>query len=178
MSNHFEYKPPVNKDGEEDRQFYPNQTVVNYRFVINDAFCRPWEPMPEVGTTLAELVEYLKTCAATRDLLGERWDYRRLIPGGAFDPHIISYGARSQFWLPVIPKKSEFTWTTKDCDKKVVCCGETLEVKEEWDSRANCPDIGYLYQCPKCGRHTMSRSGNLCRTAQDAYDTWIKWFDE
>ena len=120
-----------------DRQFDPDKACINYRFVVNDALCHPWEPMPEAGKSIAELVEFLKTCSHTRDNLGERWDYRRLSYGGTWDSRIVSYGARSQFWIPVVPQEADFNWTLESDGLTVVCCGEVIAPREDWDYRGS-----------------------------------------
>jgi hypothetical protein len=159
-----------------------NPGVVNYRFVVNDAVVHPWEPMPEAGRTLTELVEFLKTCSHTRDRIGNRWDWRRLRSGGAFHDvgqpqHIISYGDRSQFWIPVPPKEEDFTWVREEDESvEVECCGQKWRVVDDYDIGTICPERGYVFVCGECGRHTRSANGKACFTVAEALARWNKWF--
>lgn len=147
--------------------------VINYRFVVNDAVCKPWEPMPEInGTDLASLVDYLKICSAYKDILGELWDPSRLKLGNTWDKHIVSYGERQQFYLPTIPNEGDFCVPEK---VSVECCGETLEVYKEWDAGV-CPDLGYILYCEKCGRHTNNIRGTTLKSPQSALDRWNLWY--
>ena len=158
------------------RMFDPDVTCVNYRFVVNDSLVRPWEPMPEAGKTLAELVAHLKTCENGCDLLGSRWDYKRLAFGGSFDPHVVSYGLRSQFWIPVIPVKEDFTWTNGfDHELVIRCCGQDLSPQHGYDDGVGA-DEGYYYYCNRCGRHSKPVSGRLHRSCREAYDWWKEIF--
>jgi hypothetical protein len=154
----------------------PDTSVVNYRFVINDATCRYWEPMPEAGTTLRSLVDFLNTCGNSHDLLGEEWDYHRLSYGGSFDSHVVSYGLRSQFWIPTIPKESDFIWDTQE-NLTVTCCGAILEPYNDYDNTQVCPDAGYIFRCDRCGKHTRKHNGKVHRTVRQAYDAWNKMFN-
>ncbi len=151
-----------------------DKTIINYRFVVNDAVCNSWEPMPEIpGKDIAALVEYLKKCKNTCDRLGEPWDFQRLIPCRGFDAHIIDYGLRSQFYLPVLPDDSDFTWRNKN-KITVRCCGQEIEAIEDYDCDPVCADEGYLFACLKCGRHTRKENGRLHKTISAAKEHWEK----
>lgn len=149
-----------------------DKSVINYRFIVNDAVSHPWEPMPEVnGENIAALVEYLKQCSNACDRLGEPWNFERLVPCRGFDPHIIDYGLRSQFYIPVTPNDSDFTWANKS-KLTVECCGNTLEAIEEYDHGPVCQDEGYIFSCNKCGRHTRKENGHIHKTISAAKEYW------
>jgi len=149
-----------------------DKRVINYRFVVNDSFCHPWEPMPEIkGTDIGSLIDYLKICSAYKDTLGELWNPSRLKLGNTWDKHIVAYGERQQFYLPTAPKESDFCVPKK---MGVECCGEIIEVYEDWGYGV-CADIGYVLYCEKCGRHTNDISGATLKSPQAALDRWGIW---
>lgn len=80
-----------------------DRTIVNYRRVINDAVCNPWEPMPEVQPpTLDGLIEFIKGCEHNTDFYGNLWDHTRLQYSGTFEDvgHFVCCGHNNQFYLP------------------------------------------------------------------------------
>lgn len=155
-----------------------NTTIINYRWVVNDAVVWPWEPMPDAGKTIYDLAEFLKTCTCSRDRLGEAWDYRRLKYGGAWNLHIVTYGAMSQFWIPVVPQESDFTWQHQE-ELTVECCGRTLRPIQDWDGTPyGCLDEGYIFLCECCGRHTRRYNGKVHRTIKAAWDAWNRLYSE
>ena len=152
------------------------QELINFRTIVNDVCVHPWEPMPEAGETLQDLADFLETCGASHDILGERWDYRRLRHGGTFNRHIVSYGLRAQFWMPTPPSPEEFKWSTDEgCENLTVeCCGDTLCAYEDDDRSAIMCEEGYMFRCRKCGKHTRRANGKVHRTVQAAYDYWMR----
>ena len=78
-----------------------DKTCINYRGVLNDVTCGPWEPIPEAGTTLAKLGAYLNQCAdgGGVDKEGNPWSPRRLAQG-VFDHQLFDHGLSDQFWIP------------------------------------------------------------------------------
>ena len=155
-----------------DIETQSNTGIIKYRFVVNDAVVYPWEPMEEAGTTLSSLVEYLKGCVGY-DKLGSEWDYRRLRGCCGWNPHIIDYGLRSQFYIPVIPKDEEFYWLEKEHQIEVNCtCGNRIKLIESQDANWLCPDNGIKIHCRKCGANNIGIDGRLPRTYKQAVDEW------
>lgn len=179
ISEEYIQKAKEQRELQIKHMFDPDKSCVNYRFVVNDAICWPWEPMPEAGTNLKSLVEYLKTCEHNCDRLGKRWNYKRLLGCRAWDSHIIDYGLRSQFWIPEIPTEKDFEWINEDTSSMIIkCpCGEEVCPSEEYEERMMCPDVGWIVSC-RCGRHTATKSGSLSATAEEAMEKFTKLFIE
>lgn len=79
----------------------PMEGVINYRTVVNDAHCHPWEPMPEVQPpTVTRLIEYLRQeCGINPEPLKVEHTF-----SGKF---ILRYGLRKQFLFPSPPTTEE-----------------------------------------------------------------------
>jgi hypothetical protein len=79
---------------------------INYRRVVNDAACWPWEPMPEVQPpTLTALVDYLKTC---------RWDHTAIQQDAwRGDGWAVRFGMRQQFYIPGEPSVEDLALLAK-----------------------------------------------------------------
>jgi hypothetical protein len=79
-------------------------SVVKYRIVLNDAAVGDWEYMHNLKPpTLRSLVRHLRACPG--------WDFRNLtMKFHCWDKHVIGYGPRAQFWLPVVPTEEDLNW--------------------------------------------------------------------
>ena len=83
--------------------------LIKIRFV-NGGLIGQWKELDSsCGRTFSDLVKYMKTPEISH-LPGAQWDYHNLHMGKTWDKHVVWYGDRIQFWLPVSPKPEEFKW--------------------------------------------------------------------
>lgn len=140
-----------------------DEICIQFRVVVNDAVCRPWEPMPEVQPpTFSALVKYLReACGIDPRPL----DVARTHGSGT----MLSYGERKQFWLPTKLTDDDVRqmeeWHSVPPDVACPVCGEPMEFYEEYTMGFH-PESYYAAFCRRCDLR-MTKNSRMARLAID-----------